>query len=386
MVSTKLLVYSPLSLRFGGGFERWMLEVAPRLKKFGVSTRMVCTRSTVGDVERISSETIQKILREVFAEYVEVPYVSFPLGSSNSPIPSVKAMGKILTAMDFDVLYFANAYAFQDVLVCVLKFIRRKPVVSGQHAVLFQESVLHDLYVSTLGKFLVKRFDAHHVLNFHDMRVFERWGLRRVYLIPIGVDTRRFKPKRQKGGRSKFRVLFVGRLTLQKGVDILCESVRMLEDEALLDDLEFLIVGSGPLEPLVRKVAERCGNVTCMGRVTDEALPEIYGGCDLFVMPSRRETFGMVALEAQACGLPTVAANVSGPSDIVVDGVTGILIPREDPRSLVSAIRECHMLWSGNYERYREMCVRARENAVKRFDWDIIVSRLYDMLMTVGAN
>jgi len=379
----KLLVYSPLSLRFGGGFERWILEVTSRLKEFKVCTKIICTKSTVGDTERISSETIQRILNEVSVEYFEVPYISFPIGSSNSPIPTIKALKKIIATTDFDILYFANAYAFQDFTISILKYIHKKPVISGQHAVMFQKSHLHNMYINTLGKVLAKTYNAHHVLNTQDKQIFEKWGLKRVYFIPIGVDTQRFSPNKRKKDHAKFKVLFVGRLTFQKGVDILCESIKMINESVFQEKLEFLIVGSGNMEPLVQEVTQQYKNVKYLGQVTDEALTKIYSNSNLLVMPSRRETFGIVALEAQACGLPVITSNIAGPKDIVINNTTGTVIPVGDYLALASQIESYYFLWLRNYEKYKGICIKARQNVLDHYDWSIITKRMYNMLTNV---
>lgn len=377
----KLLFYSPLSLRFGGGFEHWVLEVVTRLARFGVSTEILCTESTVGDRERVSAREIYSKLKQVDVEYSEIPYVRFPLGNSNSPIPSMRGLRKILNTKDYDVLYFPNAYAFQDILVAMLKIGHHKPVISGQHAVLFQGSKPHDWYVETVSRALLRGFDAHHVLNRQDLEILKRWGTTNVYLIPIGVDTTKFRPRTRGENHTEFKVLFVGRLTFQKGIDVLCESIKMINQESnLRKDVHFWIVGSGPLESLVVKIANQYSNVHRLALMSDEDIAGLYRSCDLLVMPSRRETFGIVALEAQASGLPVLAADIPGPRDILIDGITGKLIQPTDPYSLTSAIKEYYFLWNKDYEVFKTCCRRSRESAARRFDWEIIIKQIHEMI------
>jgi hypothetical protein len=98
----RMLVYSPISLRFGGGFERWILEVATRLRKFGVYTQVLCTASTLGDEERISYEEITGVLSRASADYSELPCTRFSLFGSNSPIPRVSGLRRLLNEKNYD--------------------------------------------------------------------------------------------------------------------------------------------------------------------------------------------------------------------------------------------------------------------------------------------
>jgi glycosyltransferase involved in cell wall biosynthesis len=381
VMSLKLLVYSPLSLRFGGGFERWVLQVTSRLKRLGVSSEIVCTESTVGDRSRISAETVDRTLRQASVKYSEVPYIPFSMFGSNSPIPRGRWLKEIL-AKDYDILYFPNAYAFQDLLVSFLRQVRDRPVISGQHAVLFQESRFHDLYVNMITKNLSSRYDACHVLNSQDMRVLKMWGMARIYFIPIGIDTQKFSPRRHEEKRKKFKVLFVGRLTKQKGIDILCQSIGIINEDANLQrNVQFLVVGSGAMEPLVKEVTKKWRNVQHFNWVSDKDLAEIYRCCDVLVMPSRRETFGIVALEAQACGLPVIASDIPGPNDILVDHVTGRLVSPNDSISMALAVGAYYRAWCNDYEAFRAECLNSRRNVLKRFNWEIIINKIHSMLL-----
>jgi glycosyltransferase involved in cell wall biosynthesis len=335
-------------------------------------------------VERFSSGTLQKILNNASIDYFEVPYLPLSAGASNSPIPNVKTMHKLLNKVDFDILYFSNAYAFQDLLMYFLKRMHNKPIISAQHAVLFQGPSLHDLYVNTLGKSLKKKFDAHHVLNTQDMQTFHNWGLNNIYLIPNGVDTLRFTHNEHLEKQTKFRVLFVGRLTSQKGISTLCESITLINsDDSLSKNVEFVIVGSGPMMPIVHKLTNRYTNVNYLGRVTEAALPKIYGTCDILIMPSRRETFPIVALEAQACGLPIIASDIPGLRDIIINYHSGTLISPPDPLSFAQIIKKYYALWLHDYEQYKQIRIHARNNVVKRFEWNVIIKQIYRMLTTV---
>ena len=376
------MFYSSLSLKYGGGGEHYLLELVRHLKKYDVSSLIVCAKSTGDDRDRIPIHGIKAILDKVSAKYFEFACLSLPIASSNSPIPLLGEIKKIVkVARECDLIYFINAHAFQDLLVYTLRKIFKKPVISGHHCPLYSMwGKTHDLYVNTLGKNLLRTFDACHVLNSYDLSILKWLGITNIYSIPNGVDTETFKPKNSKRRQKKFKILFVGRLTFHKGVDILCESVKMINNDKIIQkSIEFLIVGSGPFESFVLKLAEQYKNVTYLGYLED-TLPEIYSDCDLLIVPSRRETLPLVVLEAQASGLPVIASNISGPRDILINGITGALIQKEDARMLTQKIIDYYSLWLNNHEKYEQMRLAARENAIKRFDWNIIAERIYNML------
>ena len=132
-------------------------------------------------------------------------------------------------------------------------------------------------------------------------------------------------------------VLFVGRLCYYKGLDVAIEA--MTEVSATL-----LIVGSGPLKPGLRKqIGDRglTGKVVLVGSVDDAALAGYLHACDLLVLPStyRSEAFGLVMLQAHACGRPVICSDLPGLSTVNVDGQTGLLVPPGDAGGLAQAIR-----------------------------------------------
>ncbi|MDH5595114.1 MAG: glycosyltransferase [Candidatus Bathyarchaeota archaeon] len=359
------------------------MELVKHLEKYNVSSLIVCPELSVGDTERIPIQRIKATLDKVSAKYFEFKFLPLTVASSDSPIPLLGEFKKIVqVARDCDLIYFVHSGAFQDVLVYTLKKLRKKPVIGGQHCPIhFQWGKVHDLYVDTLGKSLLRKFDTCHVLNSYHLHLFNNWGLKNTYLIPIGVDIEKFKPKNFKRRQKKFKILFVGRLMPEKGVHTLCESIKIINNSKKLiqKNMEFIIVGSGPLESLAQKLVEQCKNVKYLGYL-EETLPEIYHDCSLLIMPSHEEVFGAVAAEAQASGLPVIAFDCMGPRDILINGITGTLIRKRDAKMFAQKIIDYYFLWLNNYEKYKQMRLAARENAVKRFDWNIIAERIYNML------
>jgi glycosyltransferase involved in cell wall biosynthesis len=130
-------------------------------------------------------------------------------------------------------------------------------------------------------------------------------------------------------------VLGLGRLRWEKGFDILIEAAARLSP---WPDVRVVIVGDGPEGATLRQRAARIDPPVLMPGHMADVQPWL-ALASLVVMPSRRESFGQVTLETMATGLPLVATAVGGLQDVVVDGVTGLLVPPDDPQAMADAVR-----------------------------------------------
>jgi len=164
--------------------------------------------------------------------------------------------------------------------------------------------------------------------------------------IPLGLDTTRFSPASPRdatdraGARAPGRVRlgYAGRLTAQKGVDVLLEAVA--RDESL----DLVVAGAGPEEARLRRAAAPLGGrVAFLGPLDTDDLPAFYRGLDVLVVPSRdtpglAEQFGRVVVEAMACGTPVVATRVGSVPDLVAGA--GVLVAPDDAGALLDGIRQ----------------------------------------------
>ncbi len=216
----------------------------------------------------------------------------------------------------------------------------------------------------------------------------------RMVSIPCGVDTDLFRPRDREESRRALDIerdrpalLWVGRLEKLKGVDILIDAVAQLEEtEALL-----LVVGGDEhgeglrveLEEQAR-AAGLAGNVRFTGAVPHAELPVWYSAADVCVVPSYYESFGLVAVEAMACGTPVVASRVGGLVSTVTDGVNGYLIPWRCPEPFAEKLD----VLIRNPE-LRANFARAARDSVQRFRWDEIARRmeaLYENVIAARAT
>jgi D-inositol-3-phosphate glycosyltransferase len=173
----------------------------------------------------------------------------------------------------------------------------------------------------------------------------------RVAVVPCGVDTTLFHPGSRAAARAALGLdagplaLYVGRITPIKGLTTWLDAVRLLRDRGRAPRV--LIVGGEADEPLdgheaeLRRRAELLGVsdlVRFVGAQPQHALRDYYVAADVTVLPSYYESFGMVALEAMACGSPVVASRVGGLTTTVSEGITGFLVPDGDAAALAERV------------------------------------------------
>jgi rhamnosyl/mannosyltransferase len=252
-----------------------------------------------------------------------------------------------------DILHFHEPFPL-GALSCLIARPRAKIVV-WWHSDIVRQKTLLKFYRPVLNKFL-ERADriiaatARHI----EFSEFLKPHASKCEIIPFGVDLERFSEYGGAGAEGRAPaafeesrrirrrygervVLFVGRLVYYKGVEHLIRAMMEVRGRAL-------IVGEGPLEAELKRLALRCGvaeRVTFLGRVDDAALPAYYHACDVFVLPSTAasEAFGLVQIEAMACGKPVVNTMLpSGAPEVSVDSVTGFTVRPGDAGALAGAI------------------------------------------------
>ncbi len=206
----------------------------------------------------------------------------------------------------------------------------------------------------------------------------------RVHVVPPGVDLDRFSPVGVMGklaARTRFGIpkdallfSFVGRLQPHKGPDVLIRSAaEMLQhDPSLRARLVVAIVGGASgsdREPSRLRELARWLDVSDVVRFEEPASGDVlanwYRASDVVAVPSYSESFGLVALEAQACGTPVVASAVGGLRTAVADGLSGLLVDGHDPKSWASVL----LRFAHEPERRALLATGAIEHA-RRFDWE----------------
>jgi D-inositol-3-phosphate glycosyltransferase len=219
----------------------------------------------------------------------------------------------------------------------------------------------------------------------------------RIAVVPPGVDLCNFYPQSKTDVRCQLGLppdrkiaLFVGRIEPLKGIDTILQATRLLcnANPTLSEELTVAIVGGSPwaaqlnaemarlqalraelkLEKIVRFVGARQQSV----------LPDFYSAADVVLMPSHYESFGMVGLEAMACGAPLIAAKVGGLAHLVKNGQTGFLVPSRAPEEVANRMG----LLLGD-EPLRWKMGRAARKEARRYSWRLIAERMMGVYASV---
>jgi D-inositol-3-phosphate glycosyltransferase len=215
-------------------------------------------------------------------------------------------------------------------------------------------------------------------------------------IIPPGVDLSHFYPIPADEAKEFISVppcdqllLFVGRIEPLKGIDILIEAIALMRQRQVYVCLS--VIG-GNLEDEQKELTDEMARlhalrekynlqdlVAFLGRRSQDTLPYYYSAAQAVVVPSHYESFGMVALEAMACGTPVVASQVGGLAFLVQDGVTGFTVPVDEPQAL--ADRLTTLILDSSLR--KRMGKQAAEFA-KEYGWEKIAARivkLYEELL-----
>lgn len=362
-----LAVISPLHISYRRGFERWTIEVSKRLVNLGYRIIVVypTQRKWLKNFDELSFMNIHKLRRIEFVE-LESTYVCM------NPLKLLR----IINAND--IAYFNMAFAGFDVLASILKIANKEKTkfVYGYHGLAEKLSKLKRLYWEFSFNTLLRLAHLHHVLNEERRCFLLKNGIKNVIKIPNGVDTTKFSLDIEaKIGNEKFKVLYVGALTRQKGVMDLIKMIVFLNTFGRGKNMEFLIVGDGPLRHHIQYLENKYNNVKYLGAIYDDImLSKLYMISNIFVSLSKYEEFSLAPLEALAAGNPVVVYDSPGPREYALNKCVVNLVRGLD--EAIMKVLHYYELWRNRIEVYIEICEDARRIA-KIYDWNRIAVLLH---------
>jgi len=209
-----------------------------------------------------------------------------------------------------------------------------------------------------------------------------------IKIIPCGVDLERFSPRgaREFERSARMRILTMSRLVERKGIGDVIEAL------AEIPAAELIVAGGAADDPAtarearrLRELAQRhhvADRVRFHGRVGRDAVARLMRSADIVACTPWYEPFGLVALEAMACGVPVVVSAVGGQIDTVIDGVSGVHVPPRDPHALAAVLRSL----ATDPRRRHALATAGLQRARARYSWTRIAAETLDVYRHVAAR
>lgn len=342
----KVAFFTVFFLEHGGGLAKYFIETASNLSQASSIKADVVTmddRFTINIMKMTQvfymSFMSKMDMRLVYKE--STGSIRENLGDARYfKVSSIATLRKKL--QEYDVIYSKNEVLEAFILKFLVGYKNLPPVIFGCHTPFYYpqaaslQSKLHNFsYNSFVYRFLTSDVKAFHVTNTFDEKNLQRlFPNKRIIKIYNSLQINKLtKLEKQyvypfKWDRTKFNILWIARLSEQKGVPDLLRIIEILNDEEYKDKIVFNIVGDGDIK-LKNKIVDlkrKWHNINVFGSVQYNYLPSIYSKNDLFISTSKWESFSYSVLEAQAYGLPVIAFDIPGPRDIIEANKTGFLV------------------------------------------------------------
>lgn len=357
-----------------GGVERHVYSISSELIKRGHNVTVISTKSPC-------HETLSEI------EGIEIIRIPIRLRIYNSHMPL--DIAKYFDPSKYDLIHAHTPVPVMADLAALKNLSGKKPFVLTYHNDIAKTGsvgkVVSFIYNNTAGRFLlgfsniIISTTRTYAANSKQLCKYTQ----KVKIVPNGVDIEAFNPgvdgknirKKYKLNETDKIVLFVGRLDYYKGCDYLVRAFSPVINE--INNAHLIFVGRGPLEDNLQKIAAELKiteNISFAAYVKDEDLPSYYASTDVFVLPSISpyEGFGIVQLEAMACGKPIVTTTLPGVSEIDSDGAATLHVPPKDEQQLAEAI----ITLLKDEEMAKRMGKRGRDLVIRKYSWTKVVESL----------
>jgi glycosyltransferase involved in cell wall biosynthesis len=203
-----------------------------------------------------------------------------------------------------------------------------------------------------------------------------------IVITPFGVDCDRFKALSEKTDHPWITIGTVKTLEPTYGIDNLIKAFAILRRRHSNIDLRLLIVGDGSQRLGLEQLAAILGvndQTEFVGEVPNNMVPEFLNQLSIYVCLSNSESFGVAVLEASACGIPVVVSNVGGLPEVVRDGVTGFIVPKQDPDAAAKALEKLIIM----PELAKSMGRSGREFVLKNYERKSVSATMRDLYQSI---
>lgn len=198
---------------------------------------------------------------------------------------------------------------------------------------------------------------------------------KKTYFVPNGVDINFFKPKKKTELRTRLKIISIGRLVVQKNYANLIQAASLLP-------VNLIIVGSGPLKSeLLRLAKKNKVNLKIIDKIDNLKLPAVLSNADVFILPSVVEGPNKAILEAMACCLAPIAADISGLRELIADGYNGLLTKTD-----TDSLRDSIIKLSNNRGLRRKLGQNARLKVEKDYNLEVLLEEEVQILIKTAKQ
>lgn len=309
--------------------------------------------------------------------------VNNKISISNTPLDFVlPKLSKLVKEEDFDLINAHMPVPFYADMAAIAARRNNIPFILTYHNDVVKEGLLLGLLASSYNKSLLQftlrsadRIITPSPYVYNESPLIKNFA-DKTALIPPGVDPEKYKPgeghvkKRYNLSSDSKIILFVGAMNRghsHKGVDILLKAFSKIK----MENVYLFLAGTGDMIPEYKKLAQNLGiseRVVFTGFIDEESLIDLYRGSYMLILPTLTpaEGFGMVLIEANACGTPVIGSKIGGIKYVIKDGKTGLLVPPGDPEALAKAMQRL----LEDDELTKKMGSKGKKMVEKNYTWD----------------
>jgi glycosyltransferase involved in cell wall biosynthesis len=383
---TRVLILTDTSLFKIGGIETWIRQIASIL-----NSRFNYRIYVVG-ITQYHIKPVPHGFKPFNFKYLELPLIDLSITKLIS-LASIIYLYKLIRYFDIIIIVPIFNLIYLPIII-IGSIMKKKMIIVFQNPPIIRGYTLHNIIFRYIIKTLInKMISACHVLSPVYFKILREIGIKtKIYLIPQGVDVKKFRRRVSSRNNDTFTILFVGRLTWQKGIDILYRIAKMVYNR-YGKRIQFLLVGPISRDKRIMDVARKLltiQNVKYVGSVPHNEIHRYYWKGDVLLLTSRYEGgVPLVMVEAWAAGLPVIASDI--PEITWIESTLNSnhilkIVSLTNPIEFVKAIEFYYLEWLKGEEyfnnKYRKECVK---NALI-FDWDNIVKKIRQMIEEVREN
>lgn len=368
MKNVRTVIFTSYFWPHSGGVENYTLQMAKLLSKNGYNSTII----TCNTEKKRKTETVQNI---------KVCHLDcWHLFNKTLPIPKINQTNFNLIKIIFDKSPEIIITETRFAPICLWgTYLARKnkiPYVHIEHGSGHIEdknvliNFIFHLYDHIFGKWIIKNAVKNIAISSKGLKFLKHLGSKSPDLIHNSIMVKDF-PLRKKDEENQKDIVYIGRLIEQKGVQVLIQAFQMLKTAHRL-----ILVGDGNFSSKLCQAANGNPNIVFTGELKADKVKKVLKNAIVFVNPSYNEGLPSTILEAGATGVPVIATNVGGTSDIIKNGKNGFLVPPKNPKLLAQKIN----LLLRNKRLREKFSIEIHQTVKNDFDWSENIKKITETL------